>query len=161
MAVTQFHICFCGFHSSLVISNSHGCYPVSSVTVMAVTQFHICFCGFHSSLVISNSHGCYPVSSVTVMAVTQFHICFCGFHSSPVISNNHCCYPVSHLFLWFPQFAMMETVISGISDMFPRVLRKNKTLFTFIACLIGFLLGIPQTTKVCPFRTVSFLFFFM
>ncbi|XP_076446513.1 sodium- and chloride-dependent glycine transporter 1-like [Babylonia areolata] len=45
------------------------------------------------------------------------------------------------------QFAMMETVISGISDMFPHVLRKRKVLFTFITCLVGFLLGIPQTTK--------------
>ncbi|KAL8582810.1 hypothetical protein ACOMHN_066826 [Nucella lapillus] len=45
------------------------------------------------------------------------------------------------------QFAMMETVISGISDIFPHVLRKRKTLFTFIVCIIGFCLGIPQTTK--------------
>ncbi|KAK7097595.1 hypothetical protein V1264_004545 [Littorina saxatilis] len=45
------------------------------------------------------------------------------------------------------QFAMMETVISGISDIFPHVLRRRKALFTFIACLVGFLLGIPQTTK--------------
>lgn len=42
------------------------------------------------------------------------------------------------------QFAMMETVISGISDIFPRYLRKNKTPFTFVCCVIGFLLGIPQ-----------------
>ncbi|RUS76826.1 hypothetical protein EGW08_015412 [Elysia chlorotica] len=42
------------------------------------------------------------------------------------------------------QFAMMETVISGISDIFPRYLRKNKTTFTFICCVIGFLLGVPQ-----------------
>jgi hypothetical protein len=45
------------------------------------------------------------------------------------------------------QFAMMETVISGISDIFPNVLRKRKALFTFFCCVIGFLLGIPQTTK--------------
>ncbi|PVD34562.1 hypothetical protein C0Q70_05838 [Pomacea canaliculata] len=45
------------------------------------------------------------------------------------------------------QFAMMETVISGISDLFPSVLRKRKTLFTFVLCLLGFLLGIPQTTE--------------
>ncbi|KAL8582234.1 hypothetical protein ACOMHN_036991 [Nucella lapillus] len=44
------------------------------------------------------------------------------------------------------QFAMMETVISGISDIFPNVLRRKKALFTFLACLVGFLLGIPQTT---------------
>nr|KAG5698531.1 hypothetical protein BaRGS_023234 [Batillaria attramentaria] len=45
------------------------------------------------------------------------------------------------------QFAMMETVISGISDMFPNALRRRKALFTGLTCLGGFLLGIPQTTK--------------
>ncbi|XP_070197949.1 sodium- and chloride-dependent glycine transporter 1-like [Littorina saxatilis] len=45
------------------------------------------------------------------------------------------------------QFAMMETVISGISDLFPHTLRKRKVLFTFLVCFVGFLLGIPQTTK--------------
>ncbi|XP_033759005.1 sodium-dependent proline transporter-like [Pecten maximus] len=45
------------------------------------------------------------------------------------------------------QFAMMETVISGFSDVFPNQLRKRKTLFTFFCCMIGFLLGIPQATK--------------
>ncbi|XP_071087152.1 sodium- and chloride-dependent glycine transporter 1-like isoform X1 [Haliotis cracherodii] len=45
------------------------------------------------------------------------------------------------------QFAMVETLISGISDVFPRVLRKHKILFTAICCLIGFLLGLPQVTK--------------
>ncbi|XP_069115318.1 sodium-dependent proline transporter-like isoform X1 [Argopecten irradians] len=45
------------------------------------------------------------------------------------------------------QFVMMETVLSGISDVFPKQLRKRKVLFTFVGCMIGFLLGIPQTTK--------------
>lgn len=45
------------------------------------------------------------------------------------------------------QFAMMETVISGLSDVFPYYLRKHKTLFTFVTCMIGFLLGIPQVCK--------------
>ncbi|XP_067663049.1 sodium-dependent proline transporter-like [Haliotis asinina] len=45
------------------------------------------------------------------------------------------------------QFAMMETLISGISDVFPRVLRKHKTPFTAFCCFIGFLLGLPQVTK--------------
>ncbi|XP_071086750.1 sodium-dependent proline transporter-like [Haliotis cracherodii] len=44
------------------------------------------------------------------------------------------------------QFAMMETVISGISDVFPQYLRKRKTPFTLICCIIGFLLGIPIVT---------------
>lgn len=46
------------------------------------------------------------------------------------------------------QMVMMETVISGISDVWPQVLRKKKALFTFFTCVIGFLLGIPMTTKV-------------
>lgn len=45
------------------------------------------------------------------------------------------------------QFAMMETVISGLSDVFPRLLRRHKTLFTFAACMVGFVLGIPQVCK--------------
>ncbi|KAK7485581.1 hypothetical protein BaRGS_00023156 [Batillaria attramentaria] len=48
---------------------------------------------------------------------------------------------------WQVTFAMMETVISGISDMFPNALRRRKALFTGLTCLGGFLLGIPQTTK--------------
>ncbi|XP_005095896.1 sodium-dependent proline transporter isoform X2 [Aplysia californica] len=45
------------------------------------------------------------------------------------------------------QFAMMETVISAISDIFPNFLRRKKTPFTFIVCMIGFLLGIPLCTE--------------
>lgn len=45
------------------------------------------------------------------------------------------------------QFVMMETVISGITDMYPRILNKRKMLFTFVCCIIGFLLGIPMTCK--------------
>ncbi|XP_021362137.1 sodium-dependent proline transporter-like isoform X1 [Mizuhopecten yessoensis] len=45
------------------------------------------------------------------------------------------------------QFAMMETVISGITDVFPRQLRSRKALFTFFCCMVGFVLGIPQTCK--------------
>ncbi|XP_052078661.1 sodium-dependent proline transporter-like [Mytilus californianus] len=45
------------------------------------------------------------------------------------------------------QFAMMETVISGFIDAFPVFLRPKKTLFTFILCVIGFLLGMPQVCK--------------
>lgn len=45
------------------------------------------------------------------------------------------------------QFAMMETVISAISDIFPRYLRKHKTPFTLVVCIIGFLLGIPLCTQ--------------
>ena len=44
---------------------------------------------------------------------------------------------------------MMETVISGFIDSFPRTLRPRKTLFTLFCCFIGFLLGMPQVCKVC------------
>ena len=43
---------------------------------------------------------------------------------------------------------MMETVISGLSDIWPALLRKNKALFTFVCCMVGFALGIPMTTRV-------------
>ncbi|ESO94021.1 hypothetical protein LOTGIDRAFT_104703, partial [Lottia gigantea] len=45
------------------------------------------------------------------------------------------------------QFAMMETVISGITDLFPHILRKRKLSFTFFCCMIGFLLGIPMSAR--------------
>ncbi|KAK6168533.1 hypothetical protein SNE40_021045 [Patella caerulea] len=45
------------------------------------------------------------------------------------------------------QFAMMETLISGITDIFPHILRKRKLVFTLFCCMVGFLLGIPMTTK--------------
>ncbi|KAK3100774.1 hypothetical protein FSP39_025139, partial [Pinctada imbricata] len=45
------------------------------------------------------------------------------------------------------QFAMMETVISGFTDVFPRVLRPRKALFTFAMCMLGFVLGIPMVCK--------------
>jgi len=45
------------------------------------------------------------------------------------------------------QFAMMETVISAISDIFPNTLRKYKTPFTLATCAVGFLLGIPLCTE--------------
>ncbi|WAQ97849.1 SC6A5-like protein, partial [Mya arenaria] len=45
------------------------------------------------------------------------------------------------------QMVMMETVISGVTDIWPRFLRTHKAPFTFVCCIIGFLLGIPMTTK--------------
>ncbi|XP_048237051.1 sodium- and chloride-dependent glycine transporter 2-like isoform X2 [Haliotis rufescens] len=45
------------------------------------------------------------------------------------------------------QFALMQTVMSGISDIFPRFLRHHKTAFTAFCCLLGFLLGLPMVTK--------------
>ncbi|XP_067660398.1 sodium- and chloride-dependent glycine transporter 1-like [Haliotis asinina] len=45
------------------------------------------------------------------------------------------------------QFVMMETLISGISDIFPRFLRTHKAPFAAFCCFLGFLLGLPQVTK--------------
>lgn len=42
------------------------------------------------------------------------------------------------------QFAMMEAVIGGATDVWPHILRPKKALFTFVCCMIGFALGIPQ-----------------
>ncbi|CAH1777931.1 unnamed protein product [Owenia fusiformis] len=44
------------------------------------------------------------------------------------------------------QFAMMETVITGLTDEFP-VLRKWKTLFTMAICIVFFFLGLPMVTN--------------
>nr|KAG5698526.1 hypothetical protein BaRGS_023229 [Batillaria attramentaria] len=45
------------------------------------------------------------------------------------------------------QFAMFETVISAIVDEFPNFLRRRRTVFGLLCHLVGFLLGIPMTTK--------------
>lgn len=44
------------------------------------------------------------------------------------------------------QFAMMETVISAISDEF-KILRKHKIAFTAAVCIIFFLIGLPQCSR--------------
>ncbi|GFS10602.1 transporter [Elysia marginata] len=41
---------------------------------------------------------------------------------------------------------MFETVISAIIDEFPRVLRKNRVIFTFVCHLVGFVCGLPMVT---------------
>ncbi|XP_046542275.1 sodium- and chloride-dependent glycine transporter 2-like [Haliotis rubra] len=45
------------------------------------------------------------------------------------------------------QFTAMQTIVGGISDVFPRFLRPHKTAFTALCCLLGFLLGLPFVTK--------------
>jgi len=52
---------------------------------------------------------------------------------------------------------MMETVIGGITDIFPYHLRRHKTKFVLLCCTIGFLFGIPLTTKVTVFLLNMFL----
>lgn len=45
---------------------------------------------------------------------------------------------------------MLETVLTGLSDTYPKTLRKHKTLFTAAACAFLFLLSVIFTTRVCP-----------
>ncbi len=58
------------------------------------------------------------------------------------------------------QFAIVETVLTGILDFKPH-LRSKKTIIVGIVCLVGFIAGLPLTTEVCPFiklPSVSVLF---
>lgn len=45
------------------------------------------------------------------------------------------------------QFAIVETVMTGIMDFRPS-LRPKKTIVIGILCIIGFLCGLPLTTRV-------------
>ena len=45
------------------------------------------------------------------------------------------------------QFAMMETVVVGITDRFP-LLGKHRVKFVAACCLFCFIIGLPFTTKV-------------
>uniref|UniRef100_H2ZGX0 Transporter n=1 Tax=Ciona savignyi TaxID=51511 RepID=H2ZGX0_CIOSA len=45
------------------------------------------------------------------------------------------------------QFAMLETVVTGFIDEFPRHLRKRKMLFTLFVAVVAFLLGILCVTE--------------
>ncbi|KAJ8028730.1 Sodium- and chloride-dependent glycine transporter 2 [Holothuria leucospilota] len=45
------------------------------------------------------------------------------------------------------QFGMVETVISGIIDRFPRLLRNHKTKVAFSICSLFFVIGLPIVTK--------------
>ncbi|KAK7096784.1 sodium- and chloride-dependent glycine transporter 1-like [Littorina saxatilis] len=41
------------------------------------------------------------------------------------------------------QFGMFETMLSGLIDEFPNLLRNKKTIVTAVACFVEFLLGLP------------------
>ena len=49
--------------------------------------------------------------------------------------------------LWF-QFGMMETIIVGVTDRFPDTVGQHRIKFVLLCCIVGFLLGLPLTTKV-------------
>ncbi|KAM6980917.1 sodium- and chloride-dependent glycine transporter 2 [Aplochiton taeniatus] len=44
-------------------------------------------------------------------------------------------------------FATIETIVTSVSDEFPKYLRKHKPLFTLICCLSFFFLGFPMITE--------------
>lgn len=46
------------------------------------------------------------------------------------------------------QFAMFEAVITGLTDEYPKLLRRYKPHFTGFVCFICFLLGLPMVTQV-------------
>ena len=43
---------------------------------------------------------------------------------------------------------MMETIVVGVTDRFPDSVGKHRVKFVFFCCVVGFLFGIPLTTKV-------------
>lgn len=43
---------------------------------------------------------------------------------------------------------MVETVVTGLMDEFPRLLRNRKSYLTLAVCLLAFLLGILLVTEV-------------
>ncbi|XP_065064928.1 sodium- and chloride-dependent GABA transporter 1-like isoform X2 [Rhopilema esculentum] len=45
------------------------------------------------------------------------------------------------------QFAMFEAVITGLTDEYPKYLRKYKPAFTGLLCFLCFLLGLPLVTQ--------------
>ena len=48
------------------------------------------------------------------------------------------------------QFAIVETILSGVMDFQPS-LRKYKTYLVGVICIIGFICGLPLTTRVSNF----------
>lgn len=46
------------------------------------------------------------------------------------------------------QFATIETIVTSVSDEFPKYLRKHKPLFTLVCCVSFFILGFPMITEV-------------
>ena len=46
------------------------------------------------------------------------------------------------------KFGMMETIIVGVTDRFPDSVGQHRIKFVLLCCVVGFLLGLPFTTKV-------------
>ena len=52
------------------------------------------------------------------------------------------------LFLAPSQFATIETIVTSISDEFPKYLRTHKPVFTLGCCICFFIMGFPMITQV-------------
>lgn len=61
----------------------------------------------------------------------------------------------------FPQFATIETIVTSVSDEFPKYLRKHKPLFTLACCISFFILGFPMITEVWRKLTSTFSWIFL
>lgn len=46
------------------------------------------------------------------------------------------------------QFATIETIVTSISDEFPKYLRTHKPVFTLGCCVCFFIMGFPMITQV-------------
>ena len=59
----------------------------------------------------------------------------------------------SHAFvLVLLQFATIETIVTSISDEFPKYLRTHKPVFTLGCCVCFFIMGFPMITQVRALR---------
>lgn len=51
-------------------------------------------------------------------------------------------------FYFVLQFATIETIVTSVSDEFPKYLRTHKALFTLGCCVAFFIMGFPMITQV-------------
>ena len=61
--------------------------------------------------------------------------------------QSPCIYNPMPYIVYF-QFGMMETIVVGMSDRFPDTVGQHRVKFVLVCSVIGFLLGLPLTTKV-------------
>ena len=53
------------------------------------------------------------------------------------------------------EFCLVESLVTGIVDMWPEQLRPIRRKFTAGLCLLLFALGVPMVTQVCIGRCTS------
>ena len=56
---------------------------------------------------------------------------------------------------FIPQFAMVECVVTGLSDEYPKYLRRYKPFFLIGVCVLMFLLAIPMCSQVTTFHLLQ------